>query len=112
MKRLYRYLPPFAGDYSGVGSALYELGGMLCIHDASGCTGNYVGFDEPRSYDSKQLVYCTGLRRDDAILGNDEVYIDKIVRAAKDMKPKFIAILGSPVPLITGFDFLSVTSFP
>ncbi|MBP3930716.1 MAG: hypothetical protein J6D47_14295 [Peptostreptococcaceae bacterium] len=108
MRRLYRYLPPFAGDYSGVGSALYELGGMLCIHDASGCTGNYVGFDEPRSYDSEQLIYCTGLRRDDAILGNDEVYIDKIVRAAKDMNPKFIAILGSPVPLITGFDFNGV----
>ena len=108
MKRLYRFLPPFAGDYSGVGSALYELGGMLCIHDASGCTGNYVGFDEPRSYDSKQLVYCTGLRRDDAIMGDEEVYIDKIVRAAQDMKPKFIALLGSPVPLIIGFDFNGV----
>lgn len=63
MKRLYRYLPPFAGDYSGICSALYELGGMLCIHDASGCTGNYTGFDEPRSYNSKRLVYCTGLRK-------------------------------------------------
>lgn len=108
MKRLFRYLPPFAGDYSGVGSALYELGGMLCIHDASGCTGNYVGFDEPRSYDSKQLVYCTGLRRNDAVLGNEEVYIDKIIRAAEDMKPRFIALLGSPVPVIIGFDFNGV----
>lgn len=108
MRRLYRYLPPFAGDYSGVASALYELGGMLCIHDAAGCTGNYVGFDEPRSYDSKQLIYCTGLRRDDAILGNEEVYIDKIVRAARDMRPEFIAIIGSPVPLIIGFDFNGV----
>lgn len=105
MSRLYRFLPPFAGDYSGVGSALYELGGMLCIHDASGCTGNYVGFDEPRSYDSKQLVYCTGLRKNDAILGNEQVYIDKIVQAAKDMKPAFIAVVGSPVPVIIGFDF-------
>lgn len=108
MKRLYRYLPPFAGDYSGVGSALYELGGMLCIHDASGCTGNYVGFDEPRSYDSKQLVYCTGLRKNDAILGNEEVYINKIVKAAKEMKPRFISIVGSPVPVIIGFDFNGV----
>jgi len=108
MKRLYRYLPPFAGDYSGVGSALYELGGMLCIHDASGCTGNYVGFDEPRSYDSKQLVYCTGLRRDDAILGNEEVYIKKIIQAAEEMKPRFIAMVGSPVPVIIGFDFNGV----
>ncbi len=108
MKRLYRFLPPFAGDYSGVGSALYELGGMLCIHDASGCTGNYVGFDEPRSYDSKQLVYCTSLRREDAILGDEETYIEKIVYAAKDMKPKFIALVGSPVPVIIGFDFHGV----
>lgn len=108
MSRLYRFLPPFAGDYSGVGSALYELGGMLCIHDASGCTGNYVGFDEPRSYDSRQLVYCTGLRKNDAILGNENVYIDKIIRAAEDMKPKFIAIVGSPVPVIIGFDFNGV----
>lgn len=108
MSRLYRFLPPFAGDYSGVGSALYELGGMLCIHDASGCTGNYVGFDEPRSYDSKQLVYCTGLRKNDAVLGNEEVYIDKIIQAAEDMKPKFIAIVGSPVPVIIGFDFNGV----
>ncbi|MGN0288742.1 MAG: nitrogenase component 1 [Lachnospiraceae bacterium] len=105
MRRLYRYLPPFAGDYSGVGSALYELGGMLCIHDASGCTGNYVGFDEPRSYDSKQLVYCTGLRKNDAILGNEKIYIDKIVQAAKEMKPAFIALVGSPVPMVIGFDF-------
>ena len=108
MSRLYRYLPPFAGDYSGVGSALYELGGMLCIHDAAGCTGNYVGFDEPRSYDSRQLVYCTGLRKNDAILGNEEVYIDKIIRAAKDMKPKFVALVGSPVPVVIGFDFHGV----
>lgn len=108
MKRLYRYLPPFAGDYSGVCSALYELGGMLCIHDASGCTGNYTGFDEPRSYGSKALIYCTALRKTDAILGNEEVYIEKILRAAEEMKPKFIALVGSPVPMVIGFDFHGV----
>ena len=78
MRRLYRYLPPFAGDYSGVCSVLYELGGMICIHDAAGCTGNYTGFDEPRSYNSRTLIYCTGLRKTDAILGNEEVYVHKI----------------------------------
>lgn len=108
MKRLFRYLPPFAGDYSGVCSALYELGGMICIHDAAGCTGNYTGFDEPRSYNSNKLVYCTGLRKTDAILGSEEVYIQKIVKAAKEMKPNFIAIVGSPVPLVIGFDFNGV----
>lgn len=108
MKRLYRYLPPLAGDYSGVCSALYELGGMLCIHDASGCTGNYTGFDEPRSYGSSSLVYCTALRRNDAVMGNEEVYIQKIIRAAEEMKPRFIGLVGSPVPLVIGFDFNGV----
>ena len=108
MRRLYRYLPPFAGDYSGVCSVLYELGGMICIHDAAGCTGNYTGFDEPRSYNSHTLIYCTGLRKTDAILGNEEVYVRKIVKAAQEMKPNFIAIVGSPVPLVIGFDFQGV----
>ena len=81
---------------------------MICIHDAAGCTGNYTGFDEPRSYNSRTLIYCTGLRKTDAILGNEEVYVQKIVRAAQEMKPNFIAIVGSPVPLVIGFDFNGV----
>ena len=105
MKNLYRYLVPFAGDYSGVCSALFDLGGMICIHDAAGCTGNYTHFDEPRYYGTNNLVYCTGLRKIDAILGNEDLYKNKIINAAKEMKPKFIAIVGSPVPHIIGFDF-------
>ena len=54
MRKLCIKLPPFAPDYSGVCSALYELGGMSVIHDASGCTGNYTGFDEPRWYDNQK----------------------------------------------------------
>ena len=102
------YLPPFAGDYSGVCSALFDLGGMICIHDAAGCTGNYTHFDEPRWYGSNSLVYCTSLRKVDAILGDDEKVINKIVRNALELKPKFVAIVGSPVPNVIGFDFNGV----
>ena len=102
------YLPPFAGDYSGVCSALFDLGGMICIHDAAGCTGNYTHFDEPRWYGSDSLVYCTCLRKVDAILGDDEKVINKIVRNALELKPKFVAIVGSPVPNVIGFDFNGV----
>ena len=69
MKQLSLNLPPFAPDYSGVCSALFELGGMIVIHDACGCTGNYTGFDEPRWYGSSSGVYCSALRQIDAILG-------------------------------------------
>ena len=88
--RLAMYLPPFAADYSGVCSALFPLGGMICIHDASGCTGNYALFDEPRWYGSRSSVYCTGLRKTDAALGDDE------------------KLIGSPVPNVIGFDFRGV----
>ena len=46
MKGLRKYLTPFAPDQSGAVSVLYELGGMLVICDAGGCTGNVCGFDE------------------------------------------------------------------
>ena len=106
--RLAMYLPPFAADYSGVCSALFPLGGMICIHDASGCTGNYALFDEPRWYGSCSSVYCTGLRKTDAALGDDEKLIRKICAAAHELKPAFIAIVGSPVPNVIGFDFRGV----
>jgi len=105
MHKLAINLPPFSPDYSGACSALFELGGMVIIHDASGCTGNYTGYDEPRWYHSQSLIYCSALREIDAILGNDEKFICKIIDAAKDLNPKFICILGSPVPMVIGTDF-------
>lgn len=108
MRKLCIKLPPFAPDYSGVCSALYELGGMSVIHDASGCTGNYTGFDEPRWYDNQKLVFCSGLRELDAVLGDDEKLINKVQMAAEDLKPEFITVLGSPVPMIIGSDFTGI----
>lgn len=108
MSKLCITLPPFAPDYSGAASMLFDLGGMIVIHDAAGCTGNYLGYDEPRYFNSTSLVFCSALRHMDAILGNDDALIEKIVKAAHDLKPKFIAILGSPVPMIIGTDFQGI----
>ena len=110
MNKLAITLPPFAPDYSGVCSALFELGGMQIIHDASGCTGNYTGYDEPRWYNSRSLVFCSGLRELDAVLGDDEKLIAKISLAAKELRPAFIAILGSPVPMVIGSDFTGISA--
>ena len=71
------YLPPFAPDYSGVCSTLFELNGIVVIHDAGGCTGNYTGYDEPRWYGSKSAIFCSGLREMDAVLGLDNDFIEK-----------------------------------
>lgn len=110
MSKLCISLPPFAPDYSGAASALFDMGGMIVVHDASGCTGNYTGYDEPRWYGSNSAVFCSGLRHMDAVLGNDDVLINKIVEAAKELNPKFIAILGSPVPMVIGTDFNGIAN--
>lgn len=104
MSKLCIDLPPIAPDYSGAASALFDLGGIVVMHDASGCTGNYTGFDEPRWMGSRSAVYCSGLRRMDAIMGNDQKFIDGALAAAKDLNPALIAYLGSPVPMVIGID--------
>lgn len=104
MSRLCIDLPPLAPDYSGAASALFDLGGIVVMHDASGCTGNYTGFDEPRWLGSRSAVFCSGMRRMDAVLGNDDKFVNKTIEAAKSLNPTIIAYLGSPVPMVIGTD--------
>jgi hypothetical protein len=108
--KLALHLPPFSPDYSGVCSALFELGGLVVIHDASGCTGNYTGYDEPRWYGSKSLVYCSNLRELDVVMGRDDMLVDKVLKAVADTSPRFIAVLGSPVPMLIGTDMPGIAS--
>ena len=109
MNKLCIKLPPFAPDYSGACSALFELGGLVVIHYASGCTGNYTGYDEPRWYGSKSYVFCSQLREIDAVMGDDEKLVKKILDASA-LAPRFIALLGSPVPMVTGTDMQGIAA--
>ena len=62
MKGLRKFLTPFAPDQSGAVSVLYELGGIVVICDAGGCTGNICGFDEPRWHTHRSAIFSAGLR--------------------------------------------------
>ncbi len=106
MSQLCMYLPPFSSDYAGVCSSLFELNGMVVIHDAACCSRNYTSFDEPRWFGNKRPIFCSGLREIDAVLGDDEKLIRKIGKALDTIEeqPSFIALLGSPVPTIIGSD--------
>lgn len=105
MKGLYRVLPPLAPDYGGACEVMFELGGLVLIHDASGCTVNYVHFDEPRWTGQPSNVFCSGLSEIDAVMGDDSVLINKAIKAAELLKPNFIAFVGSSVPMVVGTDF-------
>lgn len=110
MANLSVYLSPFAPDYSGVSSVLFDLHTVTAMHDASGCTGNYTGYDEPRWYGSKSGIFCSGLREIDAILGDDEKLIRKMIAAANDLEPELLAVVGSPVPMVIGSDLAGIAA--
>ncbi len=105
MRGLRKYLAPFAPDQSGAVSVLYELGGLIAVCDAGGCTGNVCGFDEPRWFTKRSAVFSAGLRDMDAILGRDDRLVDKIAEAAAKLEVNFIAVIGTPVPAVIGTDY-------
>ena len=108
MKQTARIISTYSADTFGVCSALFELGGMVVMHDASGCNSTYTTHDEPRWYDMDSMVYISGLSEMEAIMGDDEKLIGDIVDAAENLQPKFIAIAGTPIPTMTGFDYTAV----
>lgn len=107
-KQTWWSLPVYTGDVSGVCSALYELGGMVVMHDPSGCNSTYNTHDEIRWVQQESLIFLSGLTQLDAITGNDRKLIDDIIAAARQFHPAFIAIANSPVPWLIGTDFAAV----
>ena len=108
MRQAYQILPVYTGDVSGMCSALFELGGMVVIHDPSGCNSTYNTHDEIRWYDMDSLIFISGLTEMDAIIGNDERLIHDIEAAVDELHPKFIALASSPIPYMNGTDFEAI----
>ena len=105
MKQTARIISIYASDTAGVCSMLYELGGMTIVHDASGCNSTYSTHDEPRWYQQDSMIYISALTEMDAVMGNDARLIGDAVQAAAELKPRFIALCGSPMPMMIGTDF-------
>lgn len=108
MRQAYRILPVYTGDVSGVCSALYELGGMVVMHDPSGCNSTYNTHDEVRWYRQDSLIFLSGLCEPDAVMGNDDKFIQDVIRTAEAYNPAFIALCNSPIPYLTGTDFAGI----
>lgn len=105
VRGLWKGLTPFAPDQSGAASVFYELGGILVICDAGGCTGNVCGFDEPRWFGERSAIFSAGLRDMDAILGRDDRLVAKLADAAEKIDANFAAVIGTPVPAVIATDY-------
>lgn len=105
VRGLWKGLTPFAPDQSGAASVFYELGGILVICDAGGCTGNVCGFDEPRWFGERSAIFSAGLRDMDAILGRDDRLVAKLTDAAEKIDANFAAVIGTTVPAVIATDY-------
>ena len=105
VRGLWKGLTLFAPDQSGAVSVFYELGGILVICDAGGCTGNVCGFDEPRWFGERSAIFSAGLRDMDAILGRDDRLVAKLTDATEKVDANFAAVIGTPVPAVIATDY-------
>ncbi len=110
MKQTATIISTYSADVFGVCSALFELGGMIVMHDPSGCNSTYTTHDEPRWYDMDSMLYISGLTEMDAVLGDDSHLIQDVVETAREQQPKFIILAGTPIPMMTGTDFPALAS--
>lgn len=105
MSSLLKHLSPLAPDDSGACGVFYELGGITVICDAGGCAGNVCGFDEPRWHEKPSALFSAGLRDMDAILGRDDMLVQKLAQVCGQIPAAFSAIIGTPVPAVIATDY-------
>lgn len=104
MGKLCIYLPPFASDYTGVSSALFDLDCLTVIADAKCCTSHVVYWDEPRWGERSHPTVSAQLQSMDVILGNDQRMMNNILSMEQHIDTQLLALIGTPVPAITGMD--------
>lgn len=110
MKQTSSRISTYADDVSGVCSALYELGGMTVIHDASKGNSTYNMHDDPRWYDMNNMLYISELKDIESMNRGDTKLIRDIIYTAKQLNPKFISIAYTPIPDIMDKDFFNIAS--
>lgn len=110
MRQVAGLISTYSSDEFGICSALYELGGMVVMHDASGCNSTYTTHDEPRWYDMDSMIYISAISEMEAIMGDDEKFINDLVETATELHPAFIAVVGAPIPYMIGTDLHAIAA--
>ena len=105
VKNLLSYLPPFASDYSGVSSVLFELNSLNILFSPGGCFNPVFEIDEIRNVE-KKTFYGSHFNDLDTVFGSDEKLCSEIISLSmKNKDTDFISVIGTPVSYITGFNF-------
>lgn len=103
MKDIRSILPNIASDTTGAAAALFEAEGLTIIHDAAGSHEVFVTFEEARDLENRRTV-SSRLTQLEAVTGDDRRLLAAIEAECEDDPPRFVAIIGSPVPFTIGAD--------
>lgn len=110
MKQVVGLISTYSSDEFGICSALFELGGMVVMHDASGCNSTYTTHDEPRWYDMDSMIFISAISESEAIMGDDDKFIGDLIETAGELHPEFIALVGAPIPYMIGTDLDAIAA--
>ncbi len=104
MKKLYKYLPALAPDYSGASGVFYEMNGLVVMCDPGACTGNIFALDEARMGPGNDL-FSVQIQDKQAVFGFDQELFEKVRQVWQDRPKEFITLLGSPISATLAADY-------
>ena len=105
MNKLYKLMPPFASDYAGVCSVLFELNSLDILYTPGGCSHPIIEADEIRSFSNKSF-FSSNLTDIDVIMGVEDKFIANLqALISNNCSVDFVSIIGTPVSTITGVNF-------
>lgn len=105
MINLFKKLPAFSADYSGVCNAVQHMHCLIVLHGQGGCIGGVNTCDDFEKERNEERILFTKISEIDTVTGNDKKLIDQIVSDSQEIENDFIIVAGSPIPMLIGTDW-------
>lgn len=105
MKNLFKRLPTFSADYSGVCNAIQHMLCLIILHGQGGCIGGVSTCDDFEKEKNEERILFTKISEIDTVTGNDRKILNQIVLDSQEIEHDFIVIAGSPIPMLIGTDW-------
>lgn len=105
MRNLFKRLPSFSTDYSGICNAAKTMNCLIILHGQGGCIGGVSTCDDFEREEGSMQILFSKVSEIDVVTGNDEKILQQIEGAAEDIPCDFILICGSPIPILIGVDW-------
>lgn len=105
VRNLFKGLPTFAADYSGICNAVDRMGCLAILHGQGGCIGGVNTCDNFEMNQSEMKLLFSKISEVDTVIGNDEKMFTQIEKAVEEIPCDFLVICGSPIPMLIGVDW-------